>query len=67
MLAEHPDLYLYGALAEAAPYLRDADMAALFLGRLELALAEARSSDARRHGRARLGTEIGPLVEAGRC
>ncbi|MDX5330436.1 MAG: hypothetical protein LPK04_04490, partial [Caulobacteraceae bacterium] len=67
VLAEHPDLYLFGALAEAAPYLRDSEMAALFLGRFEMARAEARAADSRRHGRARLVCEPAALAKAVPC
>jgi hypothetical protein len=61
VLAEHPDLYLFAALAEACPYLRDGEMAGHFNARFEMALAQARAADARRHGLARLITELPPL------
>lgn len=66
VLAEHPDLYLFGALAEAAPYLRDGEMAAMFLGRFEMALAEAKVADGRRYAMARLTTDL-PTREAFAC
>lgn len=66
VLAEHPDLYLFAALAEACPYLRDGEMAGHFGVRFEMALAQARSADARRHGLARLGTDL-PGREALAC
>jgi hypothetical protein len=47
VLADYPDLYLFGALVEAAPYLRDADMLSLFAARFEAALAEVRMKEAR--------------------
>ena len=47
MLAEHPDLYLFGALAEAAPFLRDSEMLAVFAARFDAALTEARMREAR--------------------
>lgn len=47
VLAEHPDLYLFGALAEAAPFLRDGEMLAVFAARLDAALTEARMREAR--------------------
>lgn len=58
VLAEHPDLYLFAALAEACPYLRDGEMAGHFGVRFEMALAQARARDARRHGMARLVTDL---------
>lgn len=47
VLTEHPDLYLFGALAEAAPFLRDGEMLAVFAARLDAALTEARMREAR--------------------
>ena len=47
VLAEHPDLYLFGALAEAAPFLRDGEMLAVFAARFDAALTEARMREAR--------------------
>ncbi|WP_374344788.1 hypothetical protein [Phenylobacterium sp.] len=47
LLADYPDLYLFGALVEAAPYLRDAEMLGVFMGRLDAALAEVRAKEAR--------------------
>ena len=49
VLAEHPDLYLFGALSEAAPFLRDGEMLAVFAARLDAALTEARMREARRN------------------
>lgn len=66
VLVEHPDLYLFAALAEACPYLRDGEMAGHFGARFEMALAQARAADARRHGMARLVTEL-PSREALAC
>ncbi|MDO8408889.1 MAG: hypothetical protein Q7S93_02340 [Phenylobacterium sp.] len=66
VLAEHPDLYLFAALAEACPYLRDGEMAGHFNARFEMALAQARAADARRHGMATLVTDL-PRREAITC
>jgi hypothetical protein len=66
VLVEHPDLYLFAALAEACPYLRDGEMAGHFNARFEMALAQARAADARRHGLARLVTDL-PAPEVGAC
>jgi hypothetical protein len=59
ILADYPDLYLFGALVEAAPYLRDADLLSLFAARFEAALAEARAKEARGRSLATLGVEPG--------
>lgn len=45
ILADYPDLYLFGALLEAAPFLRDADLLALFQARFETALQEANAKE----------------------
>lgn len=67
VLTRYPDLYLFGALVEAAPYLRDADLLALFSARLESALAEAGAKEARSRALATLGAEA-PLRWGGpRC
>ena len=63
VLADYPDLYLFGALVEAAPYLRDAELLSLFMARFEAALAEARAKEARGKALATLGVE--PLLLAG--
>lgn len=57
VLAEHPDLYLFGALAEAAPFLRDGEMLGVFAARLDAALTEARMREARIAGPAVLGPD----------
>lgn len=63
VLADYPDLYLFGALVEAAPYLRDAELLSLFMARFEAALAEARAKEARGKALATLAVE--PLLLAG--
>lgn len=63
VLADYPDLYLFGALVEAAPYLRDAELLSLFMARFEAALTEARAKEARGKALATLGVE--PLLLAG--
>lgn len=42
LLQQHPDLYLFGALKEAGPYLRDAAAAMLFETKFRTALDEVR-------------------------
>lgn len=63
VLADYPDLYLFGALVEAAPYLRDAELLSLFTARLEAALTEARAKEAR--GRALVTLGVEPLLAGG--
>lgn len=63
VLVDYPDLYLFGALVEAAPYLRDADMLALFAARFDAALTEARIKEGRHRTLAALRAE--PAVTLG--
>jgi hypothetical protein len=67
VLAEHPDLYLFGALAEAAPFLRDGEMLAVFAARFDAALTEARMREARIAGPAALRLEPAALLEGRRA
>lgn len=57
LLIDYPDLYLFGALVEAAPYLRDAEMLSVFMGRLDAALAEVRAKEARARSLSTLSVE----------
>lgn len=63
LLADYPDLYLFGTLLEAAPFLRDADLLGLFQTRYDTAMTEAtdkehsnRSHSSLRSDRALLGS-----------
>lgn len=47
ILTKHPDLYLFGALAESAPFLRDDERVTLWEGKYAKARAEARRADQR--------------------
>jgi hypothetical protein len=49
LLAEHPDLYLYGALAEAAPYLKDDARVAVWKSELEARLNEVERATEAEH------------------
>lgn len=60
VLTDYPDLYLFGALVEAAPYLRDAELLSLFAARFEAALAEARAKEARSRSLAAL--RVDPIL-----
>lgn len=63
VLTDYPDLYLFGALVEAAPYLRDADMLGLFAARFDAALTEARIKEGRGRTLATLRLEPAVLGE----
>jgi hypothetical protein len=65
VLSDYPDLYLFGALVEAAPYLRDADLLSLFAARFEAALAEARAKEARAKSLATLYVEPALAMASG--
>jgi hypothetical protein len=60
LLADHPDAYLFATLCEAGPFLRDAELAAAYEARLERAIAEINSKDARARAARTLVTEIPP-------
>lgn len=45
MLTNHPDVYLHGALSEAAPYLGDDQRVLVWQGKYEAALLEVRRPD----------------------
>lgn len=57
LLAEYPDLYLFGALLEAAPFLRDADLLALFQVRFNAALQEANGKEKQNRSLAKLRSD----------
>lgn len=63
VLRDYPDLYLFGALVEAAPYLRDAELLSLFASRFEGALAEVRAKESRSRALSRLSVE--PVLASG--
>lgn len=48
ILADHPDLYLFGALAESAPYLADDERIVVWNGRFEKAVEECELQRERR-------------------
>lgn len=47
ILTNYPDAYLFGALVEAGPFLRDDDLLQLWEGRFEKALDEIREEEGR--------------------
>lgn len=46
-LTAYPNIYLFGALVEAAPFLRDAELLGLFKGKFDEALADANFKESR--------------------
>ena len=67
LLSDFPDLYLFATLSEAAPFLRDAELAAAYETKLGRAIAEANSKEARSRAARVLTTELPGLVLAGRA
>lgn len=57
LLSDYPDVYLFATLCEAAPFLRDADLAQAYASKLELALSEVNAKEARSRAPATLVTE----------
>ncbi len=53
LLANHPDVLLFGALKEAGPFLEDADRTATFEAKYRTALAEVRAAERLPVGRLR--------------
>lgn len=58
LLTNYPDIYLYGALLETAPYLRDNNALPMWQNRFDLAVKEATSESARTKSRAPLRTDL---------
>ena len=65
LLSDFPDIYLFATLSEAAPFLRDPDLAAAYETKLGRAIAEANAKEARSRAARTLGTELPALVAAG--
>jgi hypothetical protein len=57
LLTDYPDAYLFATLAEAGPFLRDAELAGAYDARLERAIAEINAKDARAKAAATLSVE----------
>ncbi|MFI4965816.1 MAG: hypothetical protein ACHP9T_10655 [Caulobacterales bacterium] len=58
LLSDHPDAYLFATLCEAGPFLRDDALAGAYEARLERAIGEINTQDARARAARRLVTEI---------
>lgn len=67
LLADSPDIYLFATLCEAAPFLRDADLAGACEARLARALADLTGRDAQGRAAGRLSTEIAGLMLERSC
>lgn len=66
ILANYPNLYLFGALKEAGPFLRDNDLAAMFEAKWTEALADAKDLEGRANRRVKLCSEPGALITTNR-
>jgi hypothetical protein len=62
LLSEAPDVYLFATLSEAAPFLRDAELAGAYETKLGRAIAELNAKDARSRAPRTLATELPELI-----
>ncbi|WP_293681898.1 hypothetical protein [uncultured Phenylobacterium sp.] len=67
LLSASPDVYLFAALSEAGPFLRDAELAGAYEAKLDRAIAELNAKDARSRAARRLVTEIPDLISERGC
>lgn len=58
LLTNHPDVYLFAALTEAAPYLRDSDALAIWSARSQAAIDDVNRHEARSKGLATLTVDL---------
>jgi hypothetical protein len=65
VLTNYPNVYLYGALKEAAPYLRDAEGAGLWEAKYQDAIMKAKAKEGREKSLVTLSTEPGSLTFRG--
>jgi len=64
LLSDSPDVYLFATLAEAGPFLRDAELAQAYEDRLARAIAELNAKEARSRAPHTLATELPRRIEA---
>jgi len=64
LLTDAPDVYLFATLCEAAPFLRDQDLAQAYATKLEQALDEFNAKEARSRAPVTLATDL-PRSRAG--
>jgi hypothetical protein len=62
ILASHPDAYLFGALVESAPYLKDDPRVGTWEGRFQRALAEMEVQRERRRWPANVNVPVPPTL-----
>lgn len=62
ILTNYPNVYLFGALREAAPYLRDAEAVSYWTSRYADAIDKAKAKEARDKSLTTLSTEPGMLT-----
>lgn len=62
MLTQNPDCYLYGSLAQAAPYLKDDDRLSVWAGLFGQALEDVNTEGVRQRMPAQLRMTVGMLV-----
>lgn len=65
VLTNYPNVYLYGALKEAAPYLRDPEAAALWEAKYQDSITKAKAKEGREKSLVTLSTEPGQLTFRG--
>lgn len=65
VLTNYPNVYLYGALKEAAPYLRDADAMTMWEAKYADAIQKAKAKEGREKSLVTLSTEPGALTFRG--
>ena len=58
LLTDYPDAYLFATLAEAGPFLRDAELAGSYEARLDRAIGEINAKDARSRAPRTLVTDL---------
>lgn len=64
LLTNHPDVYLFSTLVEAAPYLRDDNLLGIWSARLEKAISEVLEKESRSRSLANLATDL-PVARRG--
>ena len=64
LLSDYPDAYLFAVLAEAGPFLRDAELAQAYEDRLGRAVGEINEKDARSRAARTLATEVTRRTDA---
>jgi hypothetical protein len=58
LLTNHPDVYLFAALVEAAPFLRDAEALGIYDARLQVAIKEVNEKEGRSRSLTTLSTDV---------